>query len=112
MIRNYKGPTISIDKGRRQVKEAQDPVPLARLPTAQEPSRFPESGSPLVMVDTRGKGIALESPSSKSKKKKRKLVKALKGEPKRTKLMSSAMPEAEIFEVCFRLCPGALTHFF
>lgn len=62
-------------------------------------SRSVESASPLVMVNLRDKGIALESPSRKSKKKKRKLVKASEGEPKRTKLMASIMSEAKIVEI-------------
>lgn len=45
---------------------------------------------PLVTVDPKGK--ALETHLSKPKK--RKLVKASKGEPKKTKLMSSAMSTA------------------
>lgn len=56
-----------------------------------------ESGLPLIVVDIKGKGIALESPSSKSKKK-MKLVKASEGESKRTKLMASAMPDVKIVE--------------
>lgn len=72
------------------------------------PSRFAESVSPLVVVDSKGKVIALESPSSKSKKK-RKLVKASEGEPKRSKFMSCAMHEVETVEVCFCFRAVALT---
>lgn len=47
-----------IDEARRQVKEAQDLVPLARLPAMQTPSRYVKSALPLVVVDMKGKGIA------------------------------------------------------
>lgn len=68
------------------------------------PSRFAESVSPLVVVDSKGKVIALESPSSKLKKK-RKLVKASEGEPKRSKFMSCAMHEVETVETVIESYP-------
>lgn len=73
----------------------------------------PIDSSTFVVVHTRGKGIASKSPSSKSKKKKkRKLIKASKRERKRTKLMASVTPEAEIVEICFRFHPVAFAHIF
>lgn len=74
------------------------------MPLAQEPSRSVESVSSLVIVDSRGNDVALESPSSKSRKK-RKLVKASKGEPKKIKFIASAMPAAESVELCFYFYP-------
>lgn len=57
--------------------------------------------SPLVAIDSRGKGKVLETPSSKLKK--RRLVKALEEEPKKTKLLAFAMLTVEAVEVCLYL---------
>lgn len=52
---------MSIDEARSQVEEALDQVPLAQLPTTQEPSKFVESVPPLAVVDPKGKAIATRS---------------------------------------------------
>lgn len=61
--------------------------------------RSVESASPLV-VESRGKGVALQSPSSNSKKE-RKLVKVSEGEPKKTKLTASAMLVSRLSRYAF-----------
>lgn len=86
---------MPVSEARKQAEGAQDLVPLAQLPAVQAPSRSVESGSPLIVVDTKGKGIALESPSSKSKKK-MKLVKASEGEPREPSLWPLPCPRSRL----------------
>lgn len=55
-----------------------------------------------MVVDSNGKGKVLESPSSKSMK--RRLVKTWEEEPKKIKLLASVMPTVDAVEVCVCLC--------
>lgn len=86
-----------------QVEETlvQDPTqsPQARLLPRQEPSRPIKSAALHVVANPKGQAVMQESPENP--KNKRKLVKAADGEPKRTKVMSSAMPPIIVVEVCF-----------
>lgn len=60
------------------------------------PCKSVESAAPRTTIESKGKAV-VESPENP--KKKRKLVKALEVEPKKAKLMSSAMPPATVIEV-------------
>lgn len=75
------------------------PSPKARWHPVAMPSKSVESVAPPVVVASKVKAVMVESPENP--KKKRKLVKAVEVEPKRTKLMSSAMPPTTIIKVCF-----------
>lgn len=68
---------------------------LSHLWATRERSKSTESVPPLAMVNRKGK--ALETPSTILKK--RKFVKALKAEPKKTKLLALATPATRAVEV-------------
>lgn len=57
-----------------------------------------ESDAPHGVVEPRGK---VEAESPENPKRKRKLAKAIETRPKKSKLISSAMPATSVIEVCF-----------
>lgn len=79
------------------------PSPKARWHPVAMPSKSVESVAPPVVVASKVKAVMVESPENP--KKKRKLVKDVEVEPKRTKLMSSAMPPTTIIKVTAESSP-------
>lgn len=98
--KDFEGSTVHVEEVRRQVEDASlqevVPSPKARSHPIPTPSKLAESAAPHVVAASKGKTMLVEYP-----KKKRKLFKTVEVEPKRTNLMSSAMPPATIIEVCF-----------
>lgn len=106
----FDGSNLLMEEARRQLKDAPAPeaAPQPRiqsqpqsqpLPQARpQPSQSAESVAPRPAPAAKGKEVAIPSPKN-PKKKKRKLTKASVVEPKKKKLMSSAMPSTPIIEV-------------
>lgn len=85
--KKYNGPIMSVDEAINQAGDAQNEVPLALLPTTQEPSKSVESVPPLAAINLKGK--AVETPQINPKK--QKLVKATEAAPKKAKRRASFM---------------------